>query len=199
MSREARSVFSAHIIEETVCFFEVLCGLIFLCWALLSRWEDSLTDTKRSYSFVTGTLFFAKLYSSWSCIWWAHVWRLPWSHTSTTLLEILQNLKQKRLILRNLAGIKSSLSRKRLVCSWVMRVQVGFWHENLLWIIKFIEIQEFSYQLSQQQTIGWAAHASSIGVLPMQCTFSSGFWIFHLVLIVDDLEDRAADLRSELA
>jgi hypothetical protein len=33
----------------------------------------------------------------------------------------------------------------------------------------------------------------------MQCTFPSRFWIFHLVLIVDDLEDRAADLRSELA
>lgn len=79
-----------------------------------------------------------------------------------------------------------------------MSVQVGFWHEDLLRVVKPIEFKVFTDHFCYQDVLLCFETLSSGLVLPVEEALSFVSWVFHLVLVVNNLKYAAPNLCSQL-
>ena len=90
------------------------------------------------------------------------------------------------------------MSSEVLLGAGLLEQQTGFRHEDLLGVVQSEELQVFAYQFRQKKGVIIGEAFTSSRIFPVEGALATHFRVLHVVLVVDDLEDRAADLSSEL-
>lgn len=116
-----------------------------------------------------------------------------------TLLELLHDLEEKRLACVEVVWSEAAGFGELCVISLFFSIKAGFRHEDLLGVVKLVEVHVLPDQLCDQEMLTTLEAVPGKLVLPVKSALSPVPWVFHIVLVVHYLENCTSYLSAKLA